>query len=208
MRIFDYDFEYLDDESLSELFSLQREGAIYTDQWVDKLKDFRHVRIAFTQAEIDEYVRSMWAYELFLSAGTPLQATTVPGIPLDIAARADEYESDPADPSFHCIAAFLGAKLEELVLYTPDDRRVILGDYGTDKLIATVKRAVDSLTPAIRCFNRREKGLSPWPIDREDDIRDLLYAMLRASISDIRREEPVPSVGGTHKFVDLYSRVA
>jgi hypothetical protein len=47
--------------------------------------------------------------------------------------------------------------------------------------------------------------LTSWPIDSEDDVRDLLYVMLRASVSDIRIEEAVPSRAGTHKFVDIFS---
>ena len=42
----------------------------------------------------------------------------------------------------------------------------------------------------------------------EDDVRDLLFVMLRASLEDIKREEAVPSHAGTHKFVDLASTVA
>ena len=75
-------------------------------------------------------------------------------------------------------------------------------------MLTTIKRAIDSLTPSIRLLNNREKGLAPRAVTREDDVRDLLYAVLRASVSDLQREEPVPSKIGTYKFVDLYSRSA
>ena len=39
-------------------------------------------------------------------------------------------------------------------------------------------------------------------------MRDLVYVMLRASISNVRTEEPVPYRAGTHKFVDLASELA
>lgn len=39
-------------------------------------------------------------------------------------------------------------------------------------------------------------------------MRDLLYTMLSAFISDIRTEESIPSRAGTHKFVDIYSELA
>lgn len=45
-------------------------------------------------------------------------------------------------------------------------------------------------------------------MNREDDVRDLLYVMLRASISDIKREEPVPSRAGMSRFADLHSKLA
>jgi len=212
MRAFGYDFQRLEAGFISELLSLEREGAIYTDHWIDALQDYRHVRIAFTPAEIKEYVRSLWAYDLFLRAGSPRLASEVPDIPPDIAARADAYvlhnkDGPLPDPPHHCVAAFLGPELEALVCCPPDARRVILEESGTEALVMTVKRAVDSLTPAIRCFNRRERGLAPWPVRCEDDVRDLLYAMLRASIADLRTEEAVPSRGGTHKLVDIFSEL-
>lgn len=211
MRIFGRDWIEIDEEAVRDLWSLEREGTIYTDHWQDHLNDFRHVQIKFTPEEIEEYVRSYGAYELFLRAGSPESASDVPEIPADIAERADSYVLRTGDgkmlgPPYHCPAAFLGDALEALVC--SNQRSVILEESGTKALLTTVKRALDALTPSIRLFNRREKGLATWSITREDDIRDLLYAILRASISDIQREESVPSRAGTHKFVDLCSKVA
>ena len=213
MRIFGLDWIAIDEEAVQDLWSLEREGKIYTDHWQDELDDFRHVQITFTPDEIDEYVRSYWAYEVFLRAGSPARASDVPEIPRDIAERADSYhlhtaDGTVADPIYHCPAAFIGHYLEALVCCPGDDRQIVLEQFGKDALLSTVKRAIDALTPAIRLFNQREKSLATWSISCEDDIRDLLYAMLRASISDIQREEPVPSTAGTHKFVDLCSKVA
>lgn len=211
MRIFARDWSDLDEEAMRDLRTLEREGAIYTDLWQDHLNDFRHVRIAFAQQEIDEYVRANWAYERFLRAGSPEWAKDVPEIPADIAERADRYVMHTVNgktfgPPYHCLAAFLGDELEALVCFNA--RSEILEETGTQALLSTVKRAIDSLTPAIRLFNRREKRLAKWSISCEDDIRDLLYAILRASISDLQREEAVPSRAGTHKFVDLCSNIA
>jgi hypothetical protein len=49
---------------------------------------------------------------------------------------------------------------------------------------------------------------SPWAVSRENDVRDLLYVMLRGSIFDIRREEPIPSRADTSKVADLFSQIA
>jgi hypothetical protein len=213
MRAFGRDWVAIDDDAVRELCSLEREGAIYVDHWQDHLHDFRHVKISFTPDEIQEFVRSYWAYELFLRAGSPRRLSDVREIPPDIAERADSYVLHTVDgpapnPPHHCPAAFLGPDLEELVCFTPPDRRILLEELGTAALITTIKGAVDSLTPTIRLFSCREKSLTNWPIQCEDDVRDLLYAVLRASIADIKREEPVPSRAGTHKFVDLCSKVA
>ena len=212
MSFFGYDFELVNESIIRNLLTLERESVIYADHWIKELQDFRHVKISFTKDEIDEYVRSMWAFELFIRAGSPKYASEVEGIPLDIAARADSYEiilkgGEKLGPPYHCPAAFLGPEIESLVC-SSGPRRTILEEVGSAALLTTIKRAVDSLTPAIRSFNIREKGLSPWPIKQEDDLRDLLYVMLRSSIEDIKREEPVPSQAGTFKFSDLVSCAA
>ena len=161
MRIFGHDFNHLDESHVLELFSLEREGAIYTDHWIDSLSDFRHISIAFSNAEITEYVRSMVAYEAFLAAGSPDRASDVPAIPPDIAERADNYSIETRDgetlgPPWHCPAAFIGPDLEDLVCFTPESRRLILEQQGTEALITTIKKAVDALTPAIRRFSHRK----------------------------------------------------
>jgi hypothetical protein len=213
MKIFGFDFKNLSEESIQDLFTLEREKAIYSDQWIDGLDDFRHVRIRLKDPEIIEYVRSMKALDLFLRSGAQ-RASDVEGIPADIAARADAYQITTIDgdtfrPPWHCPAAFMGHELEALVCSMGNHtRQEVLEEQGTAAFLSTIRRAADALTPAIRCFTSREKSVIPWPIAREDDIRDLLYAMLRASISDIKREEPVPSRGGTSRVADLHSGLA
>lgn len=212
MKIFGFKFKRLDQEHIEDLLSLEREQAIYTDHWIDGLDDFRHIRIPLTAEEIAEYVRSMKAWEVYLD-GKAEWAKDVPGIPADIAHRADSYSGMLRDgtvlgPPWHCPAAFMGPHLEALICGFDKSRRQILEEQGTAAFLSTIRRAADALTPAIRCFTSRERSLTPWTISREDDVRDLLYAMLRASISDIKREEPIPSRAGVAKVSDLHSRLA
>lgn len=211
-RAFGKQFVRLDDQHLEDLWSLERESAIYGNHWIEGLRDFRHVRIALTPAEVKEYVRSLWAYELFLRAGSPSRASEVKGIPKDIAERADSYggivlKSGGIVPKpWHCPAGFMGKELETIVC--SNVRAEILEESGRSGLLLTITRAINAIVPAMRSFQRREKGLISWPVSREDDVRDILHVMLRPAISDIKKEEPVPSRGGTHKFVDLYSALA
>ena len=210
MRFFGKDFQTLDDKHIRELMTLEREQAIYTDHWIEKLKDFRHVRIRFKKPEVDEYVRRMWAYELFRRAGSPELATSVKGIDADIAQDADRYAMPTKDGKaihpWHCIAGFLGSHLESLVC--TNLRHEILEEQGQELLLSVVKRAIDSLTPVIRLFSKREKRLQNWAVTSEDDVRDLLYAMLRPAVDDLIREDPVPSKAGSFRIVDLASSVS
>ena len=180
MRVFGREWIEIDDDVIGELWALEREGSIYVDHWQDHLNDFRHVRIKFTKDEIEEYVRSLWAYETFLRADSPPWARDVPEIPPDIAKRADEYSVTSVDGHqeglpHHCIAGFVGARLEKLIC--TNKRAEILEELGTSALLTTIKRAIDSLTPSIRLFNNREKGLTAWavtgftPISRTVELR-------------------------------------
>ena len=144
MNAFGYSFELLDYEHLEELFQLEREGAIYTDHWFDHLNDFRHIRIKFTPEEIEEYVRSMWALELFYKAGCPPLASEVKGIPTDIAQRADSYSLQTIDGKieeapYHCPAAFLGPDLEALVCTNIPGRFEIIEELGIENFKLTLK---------------------------------------------------------------------
>ena len=211
MRIFGHEFSHLDEAHIEDLGSLEREKAIYSDHWIDGLDDFRHVRIVLTDEEIAEYVRSMIAFDRFLGSSA-VWARDVEGIPSDIAARADAYSAPTRDgevlgPPWHCAAAFMGEHLEAATCFDRS-RAQVIEEQGVSAFLSTVCRVVDALTPAIRCFSSREKGLSAWSVTREDDVRDLLYAMLRGSVSDIRREEPIPSRANTARVADLFTRVA
>jgi hypothetical protein len=210
MKMFGHDFQFLDDRHVQDLLSLEREGAIFCDRWFDDLGDFRPVRIALTDEDLAEYVRSMKAFDLFLGSGSKW-AKDVKGIPANIADRADVYQSTNKDgtkrgPPWHCAAGFMGSHLESVVCYGQPSSKVI-EKQGVAAFLNTISRAVDALTPSMRCFSSRERGLTNWPITCEDDVRDLLFAMLRAAIGDIRREEPIPSRGGTSKVVDLFSSI-
>lgn len=210
---FGYTYTHLPEFARDELDSLEREGVIYADHWIDELEDFRHVRIAFTPEEAKDYARRCWAYELFLRAGSPRWAKDAPGIDADVAHDADTYQLRTKDgevfpPPYHCFAAFLGEHLEAISCSRVPGRETVIELQGKESLLFTLARAVQSLTPTIRSFNSREKGQTPWSVTCEDDVRDLLYVMLKPSVFDLVKEEPTPSLATTHKFVDLSSKAS
>ena len=201
-------FTHIPEHVRQDLETLERECAIYADHWIDEVGDFRHVRIDFTPEECREFARRSWAYELFVRADVKW-AAEVAGIDEDIAQVADTYSSVTVDgrtfkPPYHCFAAFLGRHLEALSC-SRSERETIIHLEGKEAALFEVRRAFQSLTATIRSFNNREKGLTPWTITCEDDVRDLLYVMLRPRIFDIRKEEHMPSKAGTHRVVDLCS---
>jgi hypothetical protein len=210
---FGYKFTRIPEFARADVESLEREGALYEDLWIDELQDFRHVRIALSEDEAKEYARRTWAFELYLRAGRPLRARDIPGIDADVAADADSYSPRLKDGTqipapYHCFASFLGPHLEAVSCGAFRDRETIIELQGRESALFTLSRAVQSLTPTIRAFNSREKSLQPWTVSREDDVRDLLYVMLKPVLFDLTKEEPTPSLAGTHKFVDLSSKAS
>jgi DpnII restriction endonuclease len=207
---FSYEFTHIPEFARDHVSSSERERVIYEDHWIEELKDFRHTRIAFTDDEAREYARRTWAYELFLRAGHPYWAKDAPNIDPDIAHDADSYapifrDGSKVIPPYLCFAAFLGS-LENL--HKLPGRQTVIELQGRESALFTLTRAVQALTPTMRTFNSREKGLQPWTVSREDDVRDLLYVMLKPVLFDLVKEEPTPSLAGTHKFVDLSSKAS
>lgn len=201
-------FTHIPEHVRQDLETLERECVVYADHWIEEVGDFRHVRIDFTPQERNEFARRSWAYELFLRAESTW-AAEVSGIDEDVARDADSYSAVLKDgreiePPYHCFAAFLGRHLEALTC-SRSERQTVIQLEGREAALFEVTRAIHSLTATIRSFNNREKGLDPWTISCEDDVRDLLYVMLRPRIFDIVKEEAIPSKAGTHKFADLCS---
>ena len=207
---FGREFTHIPEDVRQDLDTLKRECAIYADLWVEEVSAFRHVRIELTPEERNEYFRRSWAYELFIRAGYPTWAAETPGIDEDIANDADTYSLHLRDgtaipPPYHCFAAFLGNHLKFLTC-SGGDRETVIQLEGREAKLFEVRRAILNLTPTIWSFERREQGLSSWTISCEDDVRDLLFVMLRPVIFDITKEEAVPSRARTHKFADLCSK--
>ena len=212
-KAFGYSFTRIPEHVRDDLGSLEREGVLYADHWIDELDDFRHVRITLTREECVDFARRSWAYELWLRAGQPHWARDTPGIDPDVAKGADTYvlhtaRGETFGPPYHGFAAFLGYHLELLACTNQPERTTIIELQGRESALFTLNRAVQALTPTIRSFNAREKGLDRWDVKREDDVRDLLYVMLKPVLFDLVKEEPTPSFASTHKFVDLCSKTA
>ncbi len=131
-RAFGREWPNLPEHMSRNLWHLEREGVVYCDHWIADLGDFRHARYRFTEAEAGEFVRRMWAYELFLAAGMPDLAADVPGIDQDVASEADQYEILGKDGTvhfeapYHCPAAFYGQHLERLVCGMIPERREVI----------------------------------------------------------------------------------
>lgn len=115
---FGREFPALQQSHFDDLRTLEREGAIYADHWVEDIGDFRHVRIPLTDDETQEFVRRLAAFDLYLQAGSPRRAADVDGIPADIANDADTNSiviGDVEIRPWHSLSGFYGPDLFAIV---------------------------------------------------------------------------------------------
>src|SRR5205814_9592547 len=88
---FGREFTHIPEHVRQNLDTLDRESAIYSDQWIEEIGDFRHLRIRFTDDERVEFARRFWAFELFIRAGHLNWARTTPWVEPHIVSEAETY---------------------------------------------------------------------------------------------------------------------
>jgi hypothetical protein len=89
------------------------------------------------------------------------------------------------------LSSFAAADARHLVVARPNDIGQLL-----ETLIKGLRRAMHPLT-------HRRKGAQPLVFESEYDAQDLLHALLRPWVSDIRPEEFTPSYGGSSTRMDF-----
>jgi hypothetical protein len=68
-----------------------------------------------------------------------------------------------------------------------------------DKLLKTLNR----FHIAVISLSKRRKGKTPFVIDDEYDVQDLLYTFLKLEFDDVRKEEFTPSYAGGASRIDF-----
>lgn len=89
----------------------------------------------------------------------------------------------------------------------PQSADAMSEDAGTRPMPAKVEELLEvtihGMRRAMHPLTHRRKGLQPLSFRSEYDVQDLLHALLRPWISDIRPEEFTPSYGGSSTRMDF-----
>lgn len=89
----------------------------------------------------------------------------------------------------------------------PQSADAMSKDAGTRPMPAKVEELLEvtihGMRRAMHPLTHRRKGLQPLSFRSEYDVQDLLHALLRPWISDIRPEEFTPSYGGSSTRMDF-----
>lgn len=206
IKSFGRTFLHLDEAFVSDLRTLEVDGTITSHQFIDELDDFAQVRFRLTPMEIIRYVDGLVSLDQWLEgleqgvdSDAALQLVTNSAIRTD----AMIYEVKNPDTGL-CPAAFMGEDLEDLLCFHKGERRQIIGvgyerdrRYLVDEIIAALPTTIDYLS------RPGKSGLSAIQFSKEEQIRDLLYTMLRGVFADATIEDPVSKFAGAGKRLDI-----
>jgi len=208
MKVFDRQFNNLDAAHLHDLQTLESEGAVYSQFYREEFNTFRFCRIRLHPPEIVGYVDAAAGYDEFLG-----RLGLVGGPDAALAALSDrrfiervrEYNrwtvtNGQPDTQF-CFAAFLGDHLADLVCGGQPGRYEYLSESYTDDRRYLLTEILETFPNSARYLAGR--GNSPFLLEQEKDVQDLLYAIIKTVFPDARVEEYTRKLAGGAKRIDI-----
>jgi hypothetical protein len=209
---FGREFYLLDDDGRRDLESLTLEGCLYTYMFQDDSGDLAYVRVRLNPEELVRYVDGVYAYDRYnqgIATGLD-EVSALAAIDSRVIRReVEDYNKwilatgDAAIP--YCPVAFLG-ELEALLCSNVPDRHEVLGMSYTADRRYLLDEVVSALPNVISILSSRQAGRPPYLVEVEQDVRDLLYVLLKPVFPDAVLEDPVPKRGGGAKRVDISLR--
>lgn len=161
-------------------------------------------------SEIYQYVEAAKAYSEFIrSDADDLEAALQEVSDPEIADRVRHYGPthlvDGREIDIRgCLASFYPPGMEALVCGARPERYEELPKLGaTRDRLALVQQIVSSFPIAARTLIERNRGRASFEIATEYDVQDLLFCLLRAVFTDVRREEWTPQSAGSAKRIDI-----
>ena len=102
-----------------------------------------------------------------------------------------------------CFAAFLNDHLEYLICSTVPGRHEILGQiYAGDRRFL-LKEILAMFSEAVIFLDTREGGRPAYKVEKEQDVRDLLYSIVKCVFPDAKLEEFTLKHAGGTKRIDI-----
>lgn len=210
MKFFNREFRNLDAPFLQELQTLESEGAIYEQFWREDSAGFRFCRIQFFPAEIVTYVDALTAYDeferLYQEYGDPDLALSEIS-DSQTKHRVEDYNNwvfrTGSDDQAFCPAAFLGEHLEALRCGQLSDRYEFLSQTYTGDRRYILTEILEMFPSSVSYLSRRTGNRPSYNIEREQDVRDLLYAITKTVFPDARIEEHTRIHASGTKLIDI-----
>ncbi|QGA84004.1 hypothetical protein [Halomicrobium sp. LC1Hm] len=209
MHAFGHYFEFLNGGIEDELESLEYDGSTTARFWSEEDEEFRSYRIEFEPTEIVEFVESARAYDHFLNLRdegyTPEEALEE----VDnkkVRNRAKEYAEwakgeENANPWY--FAAFITDGLESLLSGHKPHRYQVRGDSPVADSVTALRDMLFNIKESALFLQDRREDRPPFEVTCENDIQDLLLAVIKPTFQTARIEEWTPKHATSSKRVDI-----
>lgn len=211
IHAFGHDFTDLDPKHASELITLEKEGAIYTEFYDEKIDNFFSYKINFLPNEIFEYVEAFLAQQEFHDGFKKYPGNFYKALSnvsnKKIVERVKNY------PPFEhngkmidikgCFASFLRPEMEQLVCGGIHSRYELLPRIDSKDKVAIILDMFDSISTNINFLSNRKHNRPSFIIENEYDVQDLLYVMIKSVFSDARLEEFTTKHADRSKRIDI-----
>lgn len=214
IEAFGHKFKALLPGNAEDLITLEKEGAIYSNFHDEKTDSFKYYRIKFLPNEIFEYVEAIVAqqqyFEGFLKTNGNFDQALEFVNNKQIAERVRTYESyvEKNDKTIEvdirgCQASFLSRELEKLVCGQKPERYELLPRINTKDKFAIILDIFDGISYNINFLFHRKHNKTPFTVEDEYDLQDILYVIIKSIFSDAKFEEHTIKHAGGTKIVDL-----
>lgn len=201
---FGREFDHINQHVREELRDLERYGCIYT-QFVREGSGSGYCRIQFKPDEIVQYVDAIQGYDEFLeyrdrgfSVDRALESISDDRIKKTVR----DYNESRDDPSY-APAAFLGGELEALVCGSEPDRYEFIQESYTGDREFLLTEVIEGFPESVSILQDRDGERPDYEITCEQDVQDLLFAVMKPIFPDARDEEYTKKHGNKSKRVDF-----
>lgn len=207
-EFFGREFSYLSDSHLEDLRNLEEQGCVYTQLYREEHERFGFCRIQFEPDEIVDYVDSITAYEEFLSyrenGHSPEKALEKVSDDRVIAA-VKKYNQSALDSNAipYCPAAFYLGHIEDLLCGSMEERYEFLQETYTGDRRFLLAEIFEGLCESAEILQDRDGERPDFNITCEQDMQDLLFAVMKPIFPDARPEEYTPKHGTNSKRIDF-----
>jgi len=209
-EFFGREFSHLNKDLLNDLRDLESDGCIYTQLWREEIEKFGFCRIQFTPDEIVKYVDTLDAYNEFqryIDQGDspPDALSEISNNKIKRRVREyNEWTEEIGQPETkYSPAAFYTEELESLICGSKPDRCEFLQESYTGDRRFLLTEIIEGFHQSVSILNDRDGDRPDFEITCEQDVQDLLFAIMKPIFPDSRPEEYTPKHATTSKRIDF-----
>lgn len=210
VNYFGRSFDNLDRTFTEDLWDLQEKGCVYTQLPNRDTGKHGICRIQFNPEEIVQYVDAMSAYDEFLgykkqghSSKKALEKISNNKIKRRVKEYNEWTEEIGQKDTMFSPASFYTSELESLLCGGKPDRYEFLQESYTGDRQFLLTEIIEGFSESVSILNNRDGDRPDFEIECEQDVQDLLFAIMKPVFPDSRPEEYTPKHANNSKRIDF-----